>query len=215
MDRMKEAPVFIPAYFGPIDQFVTIAGFDEIVLESFDHYQKQTYRNRQEIYGANGNLKMSIPIKHVPGKNNAHQLLKDVKIENEFKWQREHLRSLQIAYQTAPFFEFFEDDIQSIYNNQFTFLLDFNLACFDLINDLLQLSVSYETTHEYHDNYTHDFRRLATAKRESTIGLSKYDQVFMEKHGYISNLSILDLLFNLGNEAGVYLKNQAKKLDAL
>jgi hypothetical protein len=165
------------------------------------------------IYSANGKLKLSIPIKHIPGRKNSHQVLRDVKIENEFKWQKEHFRSIQIAYQTAPFFEFFEDEFRSLYQTKYTYLIDFNIACFHILRDLMDLSISYETTQSYeseNDNYV-DYRILAESKRKPIFDLEKYDQVFMEKHGFLKNLSILDLIFNLGNESSAYLKRQTKK----
>lgn len=212
---MPAVPIFVPCYFGSVEQFVAMYPYDNILFEVAENYQKQSFRNRQEIYAANGKLKLSIPIKHVPGKNNTHQKLKDVKIKNEFKWQKEHFKSLQIAYQTAPFFEFFEDEIRPLYQKRYTYLIDFNLACFHVLRDLLtDLSISYETTQHYElksKDYI-DYRNLADAKRQYSYDLDKYDQVFTEEHGFLKNLSILDLIFNLGNESGAYLKRQSKKL---
>ena len=210
---MPETAIFVPCYFGSVDQFAAMLQYDEVLFEAAEHYQKQSFRNRQVIYSANGKLKLSIPIKHIPGRKNSHQLLRDVKIENEFKWQKEHFRSIQIAYQTAPFFEFFEDEFRSLYNTKYTYLIDFNIACFHILRDLMDLSISYETTQSYepeNDNYI-DYRNLAESKRKPIFDLEKYDQVFMEKQGFIKNLSILDLIFNLGNESTAYLKRQTKK----
>ena len=209
---MPETPIFVPCYFGSVDLFAVMIQYDEILFEAAEHYQKQSFRNRQVIYSANGKLKLSIPIKHIPGRKNTHQVLRDVKIENEFNWQKEHFRSIQIAYQTAPFFEFFEDEFRSLYQTKYTFLIDFNIACFHILRDLMDLSISYETTQNYelnNDKYI-DYRKLAESKRKPFVDLEKYDQVFMEKHGFLKNISILDLIFNLGNESTAYLKRQTK-----
>jgi len=210
---MSKAAIFVPCYFGSIDQWIAIFKYDEILFEAAEHYQKQSFRNRQEIYSSNAKLKLSIPIKHVPGRKNTHQVLRDVKIENEFNWQKEHFKSLQIAYQTTPFFEFFEDEIQSLYQSKYTYLIDFNLACFHVLRDLIDLPISYETTNSYiaDSNHYKDYRYLANAKRAYDCPLDQYNQVFMEKHGFIKNLSILDLIFNLGNETTAYLNRHAKK----
>ena len=85
---MPDTAIFVPCYFGSVDQFAAMLQYEEVLFEAAEHYQKQSYRNRQEVYSANGKLKLSIPIKHVPGRKNTHQVLRDVKIENEFKWQR-------------------------------------------------------------------------------------------------------------------------------
>ena len=209
---MSRTPLFVPCYFGPIDQFAYMVQYDSILFESAEHYQKQSFRNRQEIASANGKLKLSIPIKHVQGKKNTHQVLRDVRIENDFKWQKEHFRSMQIAYQTAPFFEFFEDDLRPLYQTKYTYLMDFNLACFDTLCHILELPIAYETTQSYSpqaDDHI-DHRKLADAKRAPTVAMKEYDQVFMERHGFMSNLSILDLVFNLGNGSTAYLKSLAK-----
>jgi hypothetical protein len=213
MSRRK--PLFVPCYFGPIDQFAYIVQHDSILFESSEHYQKQSFRNRQEISSANGKLKLSIPIKHIPGKKNTHQVLKDVRIENDFKWQKEHFRSMQIAYQTAPFFEFFEDDLRPLYQTKYTYLMDFDLACFDTLCHILDLPIAYETTQSYSlqkDDHI-DQRNLAEAKRAPSLAMEEYDQVFMERHGFMSNLSILDLVFNLGNASTAYLKGLTKGKD--
>lgn len=209
---MSRTPLFVPCYFASIDQMAIMLQYDEILFESAEHYQKQSFRNRQEILSANGRLKLSIPIKHVPGKKNSHQVLRDVRIENDFKWQKEHFRSMQIAYQTAPFFEFFEDDLRPLYQTKYTYLMDFNLACFDFLCHILELPIAYETTQSYLPQADHyvDHRKLANAKREPVVELQEYDQVFMERHGFISNLSILDLIFNLGNGSTAYLKRIAR-----
>ena len=209
---MPKTPIFVPCYFGSIDQFAVMLQYDQILFEAAAHYQKQSLRNRQEIYGANGKLKLSIPVEHVPGKNNTHQVLKDVKIKNEFKWQKEHFKSIQAAYRTAPFFEFFEDELSPIYQKRYSYLLDFNLACFHTLLNMMNMSISYKMTHEYQldENDYLFYSYLADAKREAK--LEPYYQVFMEKHGFLSNLSVLDLIFNLGNESRAYLSRLSKKL---
>jgi len=103
--------LFIPTYFSPISQYVAIENSKEIIFENQDNFQKQTYRNRCYIYGANGKQLLNVPIKH--NKTDKRQKTKDTLIENSFPWQDQHFKSLQSAYRSSPFFEFFEDD--SIY----------------------------------------------------------------------------------------------------
>lgn len=197
-----------PTYFGAIAQFVAITKSDEVVFEVQDNYQKQTYRNRMYIYGANGKLLLNIPIKHNSGSE--RQKYRDVKIENDFPWQKEHFKSLETAYRTSPFFEFYEDEIAPLYQKKHTFLMDFNFECFQLISDFLQLEVGISKTESYEKlvDGPMDYRHLVNAKKEPAYGLSKYIQVFENKYKFIPNLSILDLLFNEGTNALTYLEAQ-------
>lgn len=198
-----------PAYFGPIDQFSAMAQAEEVLFENEDNYQKQTYRNRQYIYGANGKLLLNIPIKHNSAKvgNSGHQKYKDVQIENTFHWQRDHWRSLQTAYRTSPFFEYYEDDFVSLYEKPATYLLDFNYRCFEVISSLLSLDFNYSKTEKFNESPKDciDLRHLIIAKRQNPTNQKPYQQVFEDKHGFLQNLSILDLLFNEGPQAIDYL----------
>ena len=197
-----------PAYFGPIDHFSAMVNAGEILFENEDNYQKQTYRNRQYIYGANGKLLLNIPVKHrsSKGKSN-HQKYKDIQIENGFHWQRDHWRSLQTAYRTSPFFEYYEDDFAPLYEQKPEFLLDFNYRCLEVITSALSMEISFSKTEgflEMPKNCT-DLRNLIVAKRENPKNQPRYPQVFEEKHGFLENLSVLDILFNEGPQAGRFL----------
>lgn len=203
--------VIHPAYFGSILQFSVLAKAEKVIFENDDNYQKQTYRNRQYIYGANGKLLLNIPIKHTRD-GEGRQKYKGVKIENQFDWQTNHWRSLEAAYRTSPFFEFYEDDLTELYHKKYEFLLDFNYACLERIEDCLQLAISSEKTNEYMRSYAEvenhtDYRNLINCKRKIQTVTPAYHQVFEEKFGFIGNLSILDLLFNEGPNSLNYLEN--------
>ncbi len=193
-----------PTYFPNIAHFVAMVRSDSVYFEVCDNYQKQSYRNRTEIYGANGKLALTVPVSYTQ-KN--RQLYKDVKIANEDNWQLQHLKSLQSAYSMSPFFEFYIDDLMPLFEKRFDYILDFNLKCFETLLDSLQIDISIQQTIIFEkapDNKT-DYRSLA--KRNHKVEPFKpYVQVFSEKHGFISNLSILDLLFNEGPNSELYLK---------
>jgi hypothetical protein len=179
---------------------------DSVTFEMEDNFQKQTNRNRMYIYSPNGVQLLNIPVKHAVEK---HQKYKDVRIENDFGWQKNHFKSLEAAYRTSPFFEYFEDDFRPLFEKKHEFLMDLNLEVFELVNDSLGINIQPEKTTEFfHEvpDYT-DFRPLVNGKKDTTQ-LEEYTQVFNEKHGFINNLSILDLLFNEGRYAVDYLKNQ-------
>ncbi|GAA0727395.1 WbqC family protein [Aquimarina litoralis] len=197
-------------YFGSIAQYAAMSQNDTIIFENHDNYQKQTYRNRTYIYGANGKLLLTIPIKHTGKHGNGKQLYKDVRIENEFQWQSLHWKSIQTAYRTSPFFEYYEDELASLFEKKKDYLLDFNYECMEAVSDCLQLEVNYSKTATFLKEYSDltDQRNLVNAKKDKLHTLSSYIQVFSEKHGFISNLSILDLLFNEGTNAITYLENQ-------
>lgn len=195
-----------PTYFPSISHYAAMVQAEQVVFEMEDNFQKQTNRNRMYIYSPNGIQLLNIPIKH---SKVAHQKYKDVKIEPEFNWQKQHFKSLEAAYRTSPFFEYFEDDIAPVFQKKYTFLMDLNWEVFELLNQCLGISISPEKTVEYFHEVSDckDFRLLANGKKDSTQ-CEPYTQVFDEKHGFINNLSVLDLLFNEGRYAIDYLKKQ-------
>jgi len=196
-----------PTYFPSIEHFCVIAQSKKTIFEIEDNYQKQTYRNRTYIYGANGKLQLSVPVIYTQ-KN--RQKYKDVKIFNNDNWQPQHWKSLESAYRTSPFFEFYEDELRPLFENKALYILDFNLKCFEVICDCLQLDLTVEKTKFFNKEITQikDYRHLVNSKKEQTSTFDTYTQVFNEKHGYINNLGILDLLFNEGNNALNYLEAQ-------
>lgn len=207
-----------PAYFGPVSQWATMVQADKLVFENEDNYQKQTYRNRLYLYDANGKLSLNIPVKHSSSlglNTNGRQKYKDVQIENDFNWQIQHWRAFKTAYQTSPFFEFYEDELYPLYHREYKFLMDFNYDCMQFVADCLQIDLSYEKTAEYilKPSGINNLRHLIEAKSKTKFRFSAYTQVFEEKHGFLENLCILDLLFNEGNNALNYLKEQELKLD--
>ncbi|MGA9637693.1 WbqC family protein [Flavobacterium sp.] len=200
--------LLLPTYFPSISHFAAIIQAEKIVFEVEDNFQKQTNRNRTYIYSPNGIQLLNIPIKH--SKEN-RQKTKDVQIEPDFDWQKQHFKSLEAAYRSSPFFEYFEDDIQPLFVKKHKFLMDLNFEALAILTKCLRLKLDITTTSEYfHDidaNTTQDYRFLANGKRDNAI-FEPYPQVFNDKHGFINNLSILDLLFNEGKFTIDYLKNQ-------
>jgi hypothetical protein len=200
-----------PTYFPNIAHAIAMAHAEEVTFEMDDNYQKQTYRNRTYIYGANGKLKLSIPIIH---SQKDRQKYRDIKICNAENWQDIHWKSLETAYRTSPFFEFYEDEFQPLFSKKATYLLDFNLKCMDVVFDCLQLDLKSSKTESFQKNVVEksDFRYLANARKEPSYNFDAYMQVFNDKHGFIPNLSVLDLLFNEGTNVLIYLEKQYKYL---
>lgn len=195
-------PAYIPniAFFAALTQ-------NEICWEVCDNFQKQTYRNRAYICTDRGRLMLNIPIKHV-GKNQGRQLYREVLVENDYDWQRQHWRTLQTAYRTSPYFEFYEDEIAPLYTKTYTHLLDYNLTAIAIICDCLQIDMPKlkTTAFEVEPKAQKDFRFLIDAKKKPNLTQPDYNQVFGDRHDFIENVSVLDLIFNEGPNAITYLK---------
>lgn len=200
-----------PTYFPNIAHFVTIAKNNDLVFEVCDNYTKQTYRNRTCIYGANGKLQLNIPVNH---SQKERQLYKDVKVVNDSRWQLQHLKSLESAYRTSPFYEFYEDEIRPLFEKEVQFLMDFNFNCLEVLLDCLQLDVTFSKSEYYSKdiNTSNDYRPLVQCKKEIVQQFSPYTQVFDTKHDFLPNLSVLDLLFNEGPNSLNYLEQQEVNL---
>ena len=199
-----------PSFFGPIIQYALMAGQREVIFEKQDNFQKQTYRNRCYIYGANGKQLLSVPIHH--SNANGRQKTKDIKIDHSFSWKKNMMKSLESSYRSSPYFEFYEDDIRQIFEKEHLFLLDLNLHSDELVKECLQLDqeVSFTDTYVDYDDESQDYRFLAGVKKMPAFELNTYTQVFDDKYGFIINLSVLDLIFNEGPNALEYLESHSK-----
>lgn len=196
-----------PSYFPNIATFAAMIQ-NEVCWEIEDNYQKQTYRNRCYICTDKGRHLLNIPIKHVGG-DQGRQKYKEVLVDNDYPWQRNHWRTLQTAYRTSPFFEFYEDDLAPLYEKPYKFLLDFNLRTISSVCGLFQIDMPEAKTaiFEKEPKDIRDGRFLVNAKKDIPIVQKKYVQVFGDRHGFMENTGILDLLFNEGPGALPYLQN--------
>ena len=201
--------VLLPiAYLPPVQYYSKLTSYDSILVEQFEHFEKQTYRNRCYIYSPNGKLALTVPLT----KRSERTITKDIRITNEYNWQKIHWRSLESAYRCSPFFEYYEDDFSIFYlEKKFDFLIDLNEVLAEKINALLKIKPNINKTQKYEKSYdaTDDFRKIISPKKD--ISLDKdfspksYKQVFDNKYDFIPNLSIVDLLFNQGPSALDYI----------
>lgn len=194
---------FIPAYFPSIQYIKALIKAKETTFTLESNYQKQTYRNRCSIYGANGKLNLTIPIQHT--KRDGHQKDSSVKIMWEENWQMLHWKSLTSAYRSSPFFEFYEDELKEVFFQQPEKLMDFNIGLLKCILSFLEIDFSFSFKEDYSPLSPLE-ESLINAKKEPTISYPIYQQVFATKHGFISHLSIVDLLFNQGPQSLDYLE---------
>ena len=176
---------------------------NEVTLEQFENFPKQTYRNRANIYGANGKLSLSTPISH-----NGKRIFKEIETSNRENWQQLHWKSIKTAYQSSPYFEFYEDKLQNIFNFKTVSLIEFNLNALEIIKKILNTEKTYSFTQEYLKSPEgQDYRASFMAKQESDFEMEEYYQTFSEKYGFLKDLSIIDLICNKGPETLTYLKN--------
>lgn len=201
------ACLLYPSYFASIHQYAVMVQKQPVVFDVHGHFQKQTNRNRLYLYSPNGVQKLFVPVKHG---NKMRQKTKEVRIENDFKWQNQHFRSLEMAYRASPFFEYFEDDIRPVFTKKYDFLFDLNQEIFEIVNAILGIDLPYTFSETYQKNpeFTEDYRHLIVGKKDDFQN-TPYPQVFENKHQFIPNLSILDLVFNEGKYAVDYLRQQA------
>jgi hypothetical protein len=197
-----------PTYFPSISHFAAMLQAEKITFEIEDNFQKQTNRNRTYIYSPNGIQLLNIPVKH---SKLIRQKTKDIQIEPEFDWQKQHFKSLEAAYRSSPFFEFFEDDIRVIFEKKYKYLMDLNFETIAVVSKCLRMKLEFDTTteyfHEVDTSIIKDFRFLVEGKKDVS-SFEKYPQVFDDKYDFINNLSVLDLLFNEGKFTTDYLKAQ-------
>jgi hypothetical protein len=202
---MEKGAIFPLFYHPPIEYFSRLITYkDHVVFEKHEHFPKQTYRNRASIHSPNGKLDLIVPV--IKG-SNVHTAMKDVRISNEFNWQRQHLLSLQTSYRSSAYFEFYEDSLLPFYEKKWDFLLDYNEQILSFLLKALKLQINYSFSEEYEESYAgmEDFRASIHPKKSPESEVKTYFQVFEERNGFLKNLSILDLLFNQGPQSTKYL----------
>lgn len=194
-------PVF---YMPPISWFADFLDKDnEISFEQYESFPKQTFRSRAYIYGANGKFSLVIPINH-----KGNREMKDVEMSFAENWPKLHWKTIKNAYQSSPYFEYYESKLAQIFVYDTKSLLDFNLNALKIIMDILKEEKSYTLTDEYFKSpEALDYRSKYSAKGESTLEMKEYYQTFFDKQGFIKDLSIIDILCNLGPESRSYINN--------
>ena len=204
---MLNNPLLPTAYFGPISYYAILLQHPNCSIELHEHFVKQSIRNRCDIYGANGKLQLTIPKQR---KGSSKTIIKEIQISYKQNWQKEHWSAIVSSYNSSPYFEYYKDELQPFFEKEEVLLIDFNNKLQVVILKFLQEEKDIMPTTEYlHQGNFSDLRNHKWNLRKQ----KRYDQVFMEKHGFIANLSILDLLFNLGPESADYLHNLAISID--
>lgn len=195
-------------YFGPVQWYQKLNQSDRCLIERHDHFIKQTYRNRCVIATTNGLQALTVPIERFEG---AHCAMLNIRISDHGSWRHLHWNALQSAYGESPFFEFYADDIRPFFERRWDFLVDFNMEITQKMCELLDIQPHITLTDAYasaEDVGVTDYRdviRPKTPLPDNSFQPRRYYQVYEQKHGFQPNLSVLDLLFNEGPEAVLYL----------
>lgn len=196
------------AYFPNIQYFSKIINSNEIFIEQYENFPKQTYRNRCKIIAANGILPLVVPVTN--GRSGKVKT-KDIKIAYVENWQHQHYQSIMSAYSSAPFYDYYMPELENIFKKKYKFLLDLNEDILLIINELLTINTKIKYTDDFlkdiDSNYK-DFRFSITPKKQiidKEFNPKSYIQVFSDRFDFQENMSILDLLFNLGPDSRKYL----------
>jgi hypothetical protein len=201
---MKGKILVSTAYLPPIEYLTVISRSDEILVEREENYLKQTYRNRCYILSAHGPQLLSVPVYL----GSIHKtLIKDIRIDYSKRWQQVHLRALTASYNSSPYFEFYFENIEKIISKNHEFIIDMNMELTEVLLKFLKLGnkISWTTVFEPEGNCESDFRYNISPKKEPLFPVKEYYQVFSNSGIFYPRLSILDLIFNMGPEAGKYL----------
>ena len=185
--------VFPVAYFGSISYYRELVRAEKAVFEQWETFPKRSLRNRCQILDPNGFLELSVPVNKP---SDSKTKTKDVRVDYSTDWQKKHWRTFMSSYSSSPFFDHYGMEIEELIFSNPVFLVDFNRAIHEKINAWLDLGVPYELTETYLKENVHDFRNDKSFGKQTDIPV--YQQVFVSKEAFIPDLSILDVICNLG-----------------
>ena len=206
---MMPTIVLPSAYLAPVQYYARLYAHPQALVEVYDHYLKQTYRNRCMVAGPNGVQALTVPIVKP---DRVKTPLCDIRISDHGNWQHLHWNALLSNYERSPFFDYYADELRPFFEKKFDFLADFNEEIQRVVLTALDLQPQFQRTEQYADLApgVPDLRQIISPKvsldHDPDFRIQPYYQVFAHKHGFLPNLSIVDLLFNMGPEARLVLR---------
>ncbi len=211
---MKKVALLGSAYLGPVEYYAQLLAHDEALIEQYDHYRKQTYRNRCVIASADGPLALTIPTEK---SETPKCLMKDVRVSDHGNWRHQHWNAFVAAYKQSPFFDYYADEFHQFFEKKYEFLLDFNQELMAWVCEQIDiqpktaLTTDYVLDAEAFDDYRETISPKCHEEGEDASFIAKpYYQVFDAKYDFLPNLSIADLLFNMGPESLLVLRDCCK-----
>ena len=186
------------AYLPNIHYLKSVLQADTIVLEACEHFVRQSYRNRAEVLTSNGKLTLTIPLL----KQSEKEIISNKRISYAENWQHQHWRTIVSSYKSSPYFEFFEDDLKPFYEKKHEFLFEYNTELLKVILHILRIKKDISITSQFEalPKEYKDLRSLSNVNSIADNSAQPYYQVFIDKQGFVPNLSCLDALFNVGLE---------------
>ena len=205
-----KAVLLSTTYFGPIQWYQKLYRAEEVFIERCESFQKQTYRNRCIIATTNGPQSLTVPIER--GQSDQ---IRSLRISDHGNWRHLHWNALKSAYGESPFFDYYQDDIRPFFEQRWDYLFDFNEAIREKMCELLDIQPKVVPTELFlspaeikENTFGTDYREAIRPKHpepDPDFTPKRYYQVYEQKHGFLPNLSVLDLLFNMGPESIFYL----------
>lgn len=185
-------------YFAPVIFYLRLSEYSHCIFDPYETYRKMSFRNRCTLLGANGPVSLSVPLQ---GGRNQRRLMKDVLIDHKTNWRAIHWKTITSCYNRSPYLDYFRDELSSIYESKDSYLLDWNIRCFEWVRAKMAIRTPYsfllQGTEEQADPATDDWRnRIVPATINKVFpDASPYPQVFGDRFGFVPNLSVLDYLF--------------------
>jgi len=206
LNTNNDLPIVHLEFFPCIKEIILFEKLKNVSVDIFENFPKQTFRNRATVLSSQGLLNIIVPTKN----NGAKKILmKDVEISYSEKWNIEAWRTIFSCYGKSPFFIYYADKVKEILFKKYKYLIDLNLETFLFVQQAMNLQSQLNITSHYIDRKENNYRDMLLPKNRITdgINLNPYYQCFDAKFKFQTNLSSLDLLFNLGNESNDYIRN--------
>ena len=208
---MEKTVLLSSAYLPPVSYFSKLYAYEKVCVERFDHYMKQSYRNRCVIASAAGPLSLTIPTEK---SEDPKCLMKDVRISDHGNWRHVHWNAFVAAYKQSPFFDYYADEFHEFFEKRYSFLFDFNTELCNWLCEQLDMHpvVTWSDDFIVDTAGMDDFREQIHPKKrlqteDASFKAVPYYQVFQEKQGFQADLSVADLLFNMGPEGLLGLRD--------